>query len=70
VHLVGGHEVANLTSYRIAFLVAAAFCLLAVPFALSIRDSDAARTIPVSRSAKRKAAEADSAAQPVAALAD
>jgi MFS-type transporter involved in bile tolerance (Atg22 family) len=45
VHLVGGHVVANLTAYRIAFLVAAAFCLAAVPFALSIRDADAARTI-------------------------
>jgi hypothetical protein len=26
-HLMAGHEVANLTAYRIAFLVAAAFCL-------------------------------------------
>jgi len=46
VHLVGGHAVANLTAYRIAFLVAAAVCLLGVPCALSIRDRDAARTIP------------------------
>jgi MFS family permease len=45
VHLVGGHEVANLTAYRVAFLVAAAFCVLAIPFALSIHDADAARTI-------------------------
>jgi EmrB/QacA subfamily drug resistance transporter len=46
LHMVAGHLVANLTAYRIAFLVAAAVCLLAVPYALSIRDSDAARTIP------------------------
>ena len=30
VHLVAGHEVANLTAYRVAFLVAAAFCLCAL----------------------------------------
>ncbi len=46
VHLVGGHPAANLTAYRVAFLVAAAVCLAAVPCALSIRDADAARTIP------------------------
>jgi EmrB/QacA subfamily drug resistance transporter len=46
LHLVAGHPAANLTAYRVAFLAAAAFCLLAVPCALSIRDSDAARTIP------------------------
>jgi hypothetical protein len=46
VHLVAGHPAANLTAYRVAFLVAAAVCLLAVPCALSIRDRDAARTIP------------------------
>jgi len=46
LHLVGGHAVANLTAYRVAFLVAAAVCLLGVPCALSIRDRDAARTIP------------------------
>ncbi len=48
-HLVAGHEVANLTAYRIAFLVAAAFCLAAVVSALSIRDADAASTIPSRR---------------------
>ena len=45
-HLVAGHEVANLTAYRMAFLVAAAMCLLAVPCSLPFRDADAASTIP------------------------
>jgi EmrB/QacA subfamily drug resistance transporter len=48
-HRVAGHEVANLTSYRITFLVAAAICLLAVGSSLSIHDSDAAATIPPRR---------------------
>jgi MFS family permease len=52
IHLVAGHPAANLTAYRVAFLVAAAVALLAVPCALSIRDSDAARTIPVRRVAR------------------
>src|SRR5215472_3278253 len=51
MHLVDGHAAANLTAYRVAFLVAAAVALLAVPCALSIRDSDAARTIPGRRGA-------------------
>jgi MFS family permease len=46
VHVVAGHEVANLTAYRIAFLVAAAICLCGVAWSLSIRDADAASTIP------------------------
>jgi len=46
VHQVAGHEVANLAAYRAAFLVAAAICLCALPFSLSIRDADAADTIP------------------------
>jgi MFS family permease len=46
VHVVDGHEVANLTAYRIAFLAAAAISLCAVAFSLSIRDADAAGTIP------------------------
>ena len=45
-HRAGGHEVANLTAYRIAFLVAAGLCLLAVPCALSFRDADASGTRP------------------------
>jgi MFS family permease len=48
-HLVAGHLAANLTAYRIAFLVAAAFCLAGVAFALSIHDADAAATIPSRR---------------------
>ena len=46
VHRVAGHQVANLTAYRAAFLAAAAICLCAVAFSLSIRDADAASTIP------------------------
>jgi hypothetical protein len=38
--------VANLTAYRIAFLTAAAISLCAMAFSLSIRDADAAGTIP------------------------
>jgi EmrB/QacA subfamily drug resistance transporter len=44
-HLVAGHEVANLTAYRITFLVAAAIALLAIGPSLSIKDADAAATI-------------------------
>jgi EmrB/QacA subfamily drug resistance transporter len=44
-HLVGGHEVANLTAYRITFLVAAAIALLGIGPSLSIKDADAAATI-------------------------
>jgi EmrB/QacA subfamily drug resistance transporter len=46
VHLIGGHPVANLTAYRVAFLVAAVIALLGTACSLTIRDSDAARTIP------------------------
>jgi EmrB/QacA subfamily drug resistance transporter len=66
VHLVGGHLVPNLTAYRVGFLVAAAVCLLAVPCALSIRDSDAARTIPARRGRRAVVPEP----QPAASLAD
>jgi EmrB/QacA subfamily drug resistance transporter len=48
-HVVAGHEAANLTAYRITFLVAAAICLAGVASALSIRDADAAATIPARR---------------------
>src|SRR5487761_482846 len=47
--LVAGHQVANLTAYRIAYLIAAAFCLAGVAFALSIHDADAVATIPSRR---------------------
>jgi EmrB/QacA subfamily drug resistance transporter len=50
VHIVGGHPVANLTAYRVAFLVAAAVALLGTAFSLRIHDADAARTIPVRKS--------------------
>jgi len=50
VHLVAGHAVPNLTAYRVAFLAAAAICLCAVGCSLSIRDADAAATIPARRS--------------------
>ena len=45
-HRVAGHEVANLAAYRVTFLVAAAISLAGVAPALSIRDADAAATIP------------------------
>jgi EmrB/QacA subfamily drug resistance transporter len=45
-HVVAGHLIANLTAYRVAFLVAAAFALAGVAFAARIRDADAAHTIP------------------------
>jgi hypothetical protein len=44
-HLAAGHEAANLTAYRIAFLVATAFAPAGVASALSIHDADAAATI-------------------------
>jgi len=60
LHVVDGHLAANLTAYRVAFLVAAGVALLAVPCALSIRDSDAARTIPPRHGARH----GEDAAQP------
>jgi EmrB/QacA subfamily drug resistance transporter len=52
-HHVGGagagRVVANLTAYRVAFLVAAAVCALALGASLSINDADAAHTIPARR---------------------
>ena len=49
-HVVAGHPAANLTAYRIAFLVAAAVALMGAAFALTIHDSDAAPSIPERRS--------------------
>jgi EmrB/QacA subfamily drug resistance transporter len=66
VRIVGGHPEANLTAYRVAFLVAAAFALAGAVFSLRINDSDAARTIPVLKK-KRRAAER---LQPAPSLAD
>jgi MFS family permease len=59
VHLVGGHEVANLTAYRVAFGVAAAIALCGVAWSLSIRDADAASTIPARRGRRELAAAAE-----------
>jgi EmrB/QacA subfamily drug resistance transporter len=59
-HLVAGHEVANLTAYRITFLVAAAIALLATGPSLSIKDADAAATIV--RRKRRGTPEAEPAA--------
>ncbi len=64
VHLVAGHPAANLTAYRVAFLVGAAFALLAIPSSLSIRDSDAARTIP-GRGGQRAGRVRQEASEPV-----
>ena len=55
VHLVAGHETANLTAYRVAFVAAAVICCCAVACSLSIRDADAASTMP--RRGGRKADE-------------
>jgi EmrB/QacA subfamily drug resistance transporter len=63
VHVVAGHPVANLTAYHVAFLVAAAICLSAVACSLSIRDADAAATIP----GRRERPARDSAPAPTAA---
>jgi EmrB/QacA subfamily drug resistance transporter len=70
VHVIGGHEVANLTSYRVAFLVAAAICLLGLTAALRISDADAARTIPARRGVRRAAGSGPQAAEPAPVLAD
>ncbi len=70
VHVVAGQEVANLTAYRVAFLVAAAICLLGLTAAVRISDADAARTIPARRGA-RQAEQAELAArQPALSMAD
>jgi EmrB/QacA subfamily drug resistance transporter len=64
-HRVAGHEVPNLAAYRITFLVAAAVCLAGLASALTIRDADAAATIPARRN--RAAGPAPSAQQAAAA---
>jgi EmrB/QacA subfamily drug resistance transporter len=48
-HLVSGRVVANTSSYRAAFLVAAAVCALAIFAALRISDEEAADTVPARR---------------------
>jgi hypothetical protein len=52
-HVVSGHQTADLTAYRAAFLVAAAVSLLGVIPALAIRDHEAAETIPAGRYRRR-----------------
>ncbi len=62
LHQVGGHPVANLTAYRVAFVLAAAVALAATACSLTIHDSDAARTIPAPRSrqaTRRQAARSE-----------
>jgi MFS family permease len=56
VHLVAGHLTANLTAYRVAFLVAAAICLVGLTAAQRISDADAARTIPPRRKSRSERA--------------
>jgi len=68
-HRVAGHEVPNLTAYRITFLVAAAVSLAAVASALSIRDADAAPSIPARRS-RRSRRQRGVVAAPASASAD
>ena len=68
VHRVAGKEVANLTSYHVAFVVAAAIALLGVPIALSIRDADAAETMVDPRLRKTVQPVATTPAQPVVPL--
>jgi EmrB/QacA subfamily drug resistance transporter len=60
-HRVAGHEVANLAAYRITFLVAAAVCLVGVASALTIRDAEAAATIPARRGRRVVAPQAEEA---------
>jgi EmrB/QacA subfamily drug resistance transporter len=52
-HLVAGHQVANLTAYRVTFLAAAAVAALGAAVALTIRDADAAESIPPRRTRRR-----------------
>jgi EmrB/QacA subfamily drug resistance transporter len=67
-HVEAGHAVANLTAYRVAFLVAAGAALLGVLSSLMIRDADAAQTMVNPRDRKSAPATAP-AAGPAAAAA-
>ncbi len=67
VHQVGRHEVANLTAYRVAFLAAAAICVCAIGCSLSIRDADAASTIPVQRGRRGGRGRPEGEAEPAVA---
>lgn len=61
MHLVAGHLTANVSAYRVAFAVAAAFALAAIAFAARISDADAVHTIP-QRAGRRAAPRAREAA--------
>ncbi len=52
----------NFTAYHVTFLVAAAMCLGGIPWSLSIRDADAAHTIP----GRRPTASPEAEPEPVA----
>lgn len=67
VHEVGGRSVPDLVAYQVAFLVAAAVAVAGLPFALGIRDADAAATIQPRRGAtggRRAPEEASTAPAP------
>jgi len=64
-HIVAGHLVANLASYRAAFLVAAFIVLLGIVPAQTISDTEAAHTIP-DRSGRRARASAAVGNEPAA----
>ncbi len=63
-HVVAGHVAANLTAYRVAFLVAAAVVLLGILPALRISDADAAHTIPERRGRRARARSASADPEP------
>jgi EmrB/QacA subfamily drug resistance transporter len=63
-HTIAGHVAANLTAYRITFLVAAAAALLGLPSALTIHDSDAAQTMVDPRTRKDAPAAPQRTASP------
>jgi hypothetical protein len=53
-HQVNGHIATNFSAYHITFLVATAVCVGGLPWSLSIRDADAAHTIPARRQKKSR----------------
>lgn len=66
VRQAAGHAVPHLVAYQVAFVVAAGVALAAIPFALSIRDADAAATIRPRRSRHAGRETAPGPAAPVA----
>jgi MFS family permease len=66
-----GHVVANLGAYRAAFLVAAAFSVMAIAPALRISDADAARTMTRRRApGAQREAGVPGGGRPITALAE